>query len=597
MTLDRGERCLGPLGALAVDQLGDRQTLELGGQMAKPTALGRVLAPLRRVLAPLGRALAPSGPVLALVARAVVRHGKRGGRPEDPLDDAALHPHGDSVRQQGIDEHAVAADRVDAEHHRQGRRPAAPDQDQAPGLRFRDGALSAPPSAQRLTPCLDFLASSPVASDALEVAAGCGVASQLLERGLERVDIRLRLANALEVLILAERRLDTPAQDFRGRAGREEERHRAVPELELALDRLGRAVDHPENVLESVAGIEGDDARAFGIDPATPRPARHLSQLVVRKGAKPTVRPLGQALQDDRPGRHVDAERHRLRREDDLAEPALEEQLDEPLEARQDPGVVEPDTEAQRLEHTLVERGLGDGRALAEHLADRRVHFPLLRGSEQALPFGEDVLHCPLASDPAEDEVDGRQPSPRGERIDQDRRMNHASRVPPAPGVRTARLVADHPCTPGADPCELVDLASQVRDDVRERHRSMRVVDGDDRPMDDRDPIGDLLDVGDGRREPDEHDVARSADDDLFPHGAASLVAHVVALVEHDVAEIVEAAPVERIPEDLRGHDEDGGVRIHLDVAGEDPDRVRAERAGEIGELLVGERLERGRVR
>src|SRR6266545_2921902 len=142
--------------------------------------------------------------------RAVAPHGQR-CRPEDPLDHSALHPHGDPVRQERVDEHAATADRMDAEHHREGRRPAAPDQHETPRLRLRDGALSTPrPAAQRLTTRLDLLARAPVAADALKVAARCGVAPQLLERGLESVDVGLDLTNALEILILAERRLDAP---------------------------------------------------------------------------------------------------------------------------------------------------------------------------------------------------------------------------------------------------------------------------------------------------------------------------------------------------------------------------------------------------
>jgi len=70
-----------------------------------------------------------------------------------------------------------------------------------------------------------------------------------------------------------------------------------------------------------------------------------------------------------------------------------------------------------------------------------------------------------------------------------------------------------------------------------------------------------------------------------------------VAFVQDDVAEAVEAAAVERVPENLGRHDEDRRAGVHLDVAGENSDRVGAEGAGKIGELLVGERLERSRVR
>src|SRR5207245_8939954 len=117
------------------------------------------------------------------------------------------------------------------------------------------------------------------------------------------------------------------------------------------------------------------------------------------------------------------------------------------------------------------------------------------------------------------------------------------------------------------------------------------------RPLDDRKQIDDALHDGPGPRYAHEHEVTGGADDDLLPDGAAPFIAHVMALVEHDVAEVVEAAPVERVAENLGGHDENAGVRVDLDVAGEDPDRVRAERTGEIGELLIRERLERRRVR
>ena len=175
--------------------------------------------------------------------------------------------------------------------------------------------------------------------------------------------------------------------------------------------------------------------------------------------------------------------------------------------------------------------------------------------------------------------------------------MHDASRVPAPAIVRAAGLVAHDPRAPGADPLDLVDLAGQIGDHVGERHRTVRMEDRHDRPMHDRDPVGDLLHVGDGRRQAHQHHVRRRADDDLLPDGAASLVAHVVTLVEHDVGEPVEAAAVERVAEDLGGHHQNFRARIHLDVAGEDADLVGAELAGEIGEFLVRERLERSRVR
>ena len=73
------------------------------------------------------------------------------------------------------------------------------------------------------------------------------------------------------------------------------------------------------------------------------------------------------------------------------------------------------------------------------------------------------------------------------------------------------------------------------------------MVDRHDRPVDQRDPVGDLLDVGHGGREPDQQHVVGRGDDDLLPDGATPLVAHVMALVEDDVLDIVEAAAVQRV--------------------------------------------------
>src|SRR5439155_203715 len=87
------------------------------------------------------------------------------------------------------------------------------------------------------------------AADALEVAARRLVALDLREGRLEGLDLRLQLADALEVLVLAERRLDPPPEGLGRRAGGEEERGGAVAELELALDRLGRAVHDAQEVL------------------------------------------------------------------------------------------------------------------------------------------------------------------------------------------------------------------------------------------------------------------------------------------------------------------------------------------------------------
>src|SRR2546427_448508 len=273
--------------------------------------------------------------------------------------------------------HPVATDRVHAEDRRQAGPPLARDGGDPAGLGLGDAPFApAPAPAERLAPGLRLLTRAPVAPDAREVAARRRVALDLREGRLEGPDLALHLTDALEVLVLAERRLDPPPEGLRRRAGGEEKRGGAVAELELALDRLRRAVHDAEEVLDAVARVEGDHALALGVDPAAACAPRHLGQLVVRQRTEAAVGSLGDALEHDAARRHVDSERHRLGRENDLAEPTLEGELDEPLDARQDPGVMEADAEPERLEHRLVQRGPA-GRARP---APRRSRGPRPRG-------------------------------------------------------------------------------------------------------------------------------------------------------------------------------------------------------------------------
>src|SRR5439155_18381 len=121
----------------------------------------------------------------------------------------------------------------------------------------------------------------------------------------------------------------------------------------------------------------------------------------------------------------------------------------------------------------------------------------------------------------------------------------------------------------------------------------MRVRDGHDGPVHEADPVGDLRDVLDGGGEPHQGHVLGRVHDDLFPHRPASLVAHVVALVEDHELEAVEAARVEHVAEDLGGHDDHGRARVDLDVAREDAHALLAKLPAEVRVLLVRQRLER----
>src|SRR6185369_10018133 len=181
MALDRRERGLGTLGALAIDQLGDRQPLQLDRQLAQAPAVGTAAVAAVAIPAVVAPAAGPSAIVRAAIAPvvpAVARDVERRRGPEDALDDPALNPHRRPVRQERVDQHAVAADRVDPEHHREGRRAAAADQHQPPRLGFGHRPLAALAAAapQRLAARLDFLARAAVAPDPLELAAGRRVA-------------------------------------------------------------------------------------------------------------------------------------------------------------------------------------------------------------------------------------------------------------------------------------------------------------------------------------------------------------------------------------------------------------------------------------
>src|SRR5262249_60778400 len=80
MTFDRRQGRFRTLRALPVDELGDRQALELGGQVAQsPLVRAAAIAPVALVVSPFATAVAPVLPALA-------RHGERRRRPESALD-------------------------------------------------------------------------------------------------------------------------------------------------------------------------------------------------------------------------------------------------------------------------------------------------------------------------------------------------------------------------------------------------------------------------------------------------------------------------------------------------------------------------------
>ena len=158
---------------------------------------------------------------------------------------------------------------------------------------------------------------------------------------------------------------------------------------------------------------------------------------------------------------------------------------------------------------------------------------------------------------------------------------------------------------------ELERAARRVAGLVEERMQ--RVVDGKphlerdrtlgarhrlDRAAQARHPCGDLADVADRRRQPDEANVMRRLDDQLLPHGAARIVVDVVDLVEHHVANSVDAGRlvVEDVAQDLGGHHQHGRTVVERVLAGDQADAMLAETLAEVVILLVAQRFQWRRV-
>ena len=84
---------------------------------------------------------------------------------------------------------------------------------------------------------------------------------------------------------------------------------------------------------------------------------------------------------------------------------------------------------------------------------------------------------------------------------------------------------------------------------------------------------------------------------DLFPDRSSKGVLEVVHLVHDDERQIVEGTSlVEHVAQDFGGHHDDVGVGVDRVVAREQADPRRADPFAQIAILLVGERLDRGRV-
>lgn len=500
----------------------------------------------------------------------------------------------------------------------------------SPGFSFsRDGRGGGPPLGRTLFGELRL----PV----LEVAAQPRVLLEVAE--VTGHSLAVALQALLVALDLAGDPDDRPVR-LELREGGLKQLARAVPP-ELLDEVDGHVVRRPEAGAQRVrarTGESGEGARvhaalpehhgvALDVDPAPPGPAGQLGVLAGGDVGVLLAVPLDELLQDHRAGRHVDAERERLRGEDGLDQAPDEQLLDDLLEPREHPGVVRGDAPLQALQPLVVAQDvqvLGrDGRC---PLLDDLPHQAALVVVVEPEPGVQALLYGGLAGGPAEDERD-RGEEPLGIQPVDDlgtrRGPDPAALAPLALAVRLAhhlaapalaRVVPALVLHPGEADEVGVDLAAAgapasvvalLLEEVVHPAPGQHVLPERDGPLlgDDHlgvaahgvQPVAELLRVGHGRRQGDQGDGRGQVDDHLFPDGAPEAVGEVVHLVHHHVPEAVQrlGARVEHVPQDLGGHDDDRGVRIDAVVPGEQADLVGAVAADQVGELLVGQRLDR----
>ena len=368
--------------------------------------------------------------------------------------------------------------------------------------------------------------------------------------------------------------------------GLDQVEHHAVTEPELGFERLRWTVDQtPEGAL--VPGYETPGRRPLAELPAAPaarrglglRPAALVVDFVFRRLADnpallvetlaagspgdllevPHLEDghvlavvLAELAEEDGADRHVDADAESVRAGDDLEQPELRELFDQQAVLRQQPRVVNADSEAEEAAHLFAVGGVET--EFPDRIEDRLLLVP---GAEpqagQALrELGAVAL---------------------GEVDDVDRRPV------------------------GGD--ELVDRRTQacLAVLVLERHRTHPAADERDRPF--RGPFEGLADrrhVAQRRRHQQEGRVGEG-DQGHLPRDAALPIRVVVELVhDHVVDRQRRALPERHVREHLGGAADDRRFRVDARIAGQHADALGAEVVAHAEELLRGEGLDRRRV-
>ena len=146
---------------------------------------------------------------------------------------------------------------------------------------------------------------------------------------------------------------------------------------------------------------------------------------------------------------------------------------------------------------------------------------------------------------------------------------------------------------------EQVDELGPHQDVLVERHRP--VFRDDDLGVSPHrlQPITKLLGIGYRGAQRHHRDMLRKMDDDLLPHRPAKPVGQEMHFVHHDAAQVLQQVRVgvEHVAQHFGGHDHDAGVGIDVGVAGEKADRILTVFGLQLLELLVAQRLHRGRVK
>mmetsp|Transcript_20675 Transcript_20675/g.66543 ORF Transcript_20675/g.66543 Transcript_20675/m.66543 type:complete len:612 (-) Transcript_20675:398-2233(-) len=137
------------------------------------------------------------------------------------------------------------------------------------------------------------------------------------------------------------------------RLGADAVEQHVVREVEARGERVRLASKHLPHLCQVGRAVDHRHDRPSRVEPPPARAAAHLDVLARGEVPEGGAVELGQLGEDDGLGGHVEAHGEGLGREEELDEPLLEEDLDELLEQRQEPRVVDGDAPLEQRQHLL----------------------------------------------------------------------------------------------------------------------------------------------------------------------------------------------------------------------------------------------------